>query len=150
MPGPPPKSPATRRRRNKKASAAKVTAAAAAVPDLAKPPKLPTIKGRTWHTLTRQWWADVWASPVAGRLLTIDVHELYLLAVLRDDFWKGDVSRANEIRLQRRAFGLTPEDRNRLDWHVSPPAGAGDGDGRRRAEPGRRQDPRAVLSLVKK
>jgi hypothetical protein len=84
-------------------------------------PKLPAE--RTWHALTLRWWADVWASPMASEYLAADVHGLFRLAVLVDDYWcagspSGRKELAGEIRLQGQAFGLTPLDRRRLEWTV--------------------------------
>jgi hypothetical protein len=48
-----------------------------------------------------------------------DVHGLYLLAVLVDEFWlEPSQQLAAEIRLQRQCFGLTPIDRRRLQWEI--------------------------------
>jgi hypothetical protein len=69
--------------------------------------------------MTRYWWRDVWASPMATEYLRADEHGLFRLAVLIDLFWK-EPSRAlaAEIRLQQQAFGLTPLDRRRLEWNI--------------------------------
>jgi hypothetical protein len=79
MPGPPPKPAATRRRRNR-ASTARELAAVSAV----EAPGLPAE--RDWHRLMVRWWADVWASPMASEYLDADVHGLFRLAVLVDDY----------------------------------------------------------------
>jgi hypothetical protein len=76
----------------------------------AEPPELPAE--RDWHTLTARWWADVWASPMAGEYLDADVHGLFRLALLVDDYWlasspTGRRDLAGEIRLQGQAFGLS-------------------------------------------
>jgi hypothetical protein len=48
-----------------------------------------------------------------------DVHGLYLLAVLVNEFWNAPSKElAAEIRLQRQCFGLTPIDRRRLQWEI--------------------------------
>ena len=144
MPGPTPKNPATRRRRNQPATAAKL----AAVPSGVKTPALP--KGRKWHQQTRRWWKDIWASPMAPEFLQADVHGLFLLAVLVDDFWlEPSKELAAEIRLQRQCFGLTPIDRRRLQWEIERAESAASAPakpkgGRRKAA----EDPRRALTAV--
>ncbi len=76
-----------------------------------------------WHPLTRAWWADLWASPMAGEYDATDVHGLIQLAVLVDDFWHAESPRdrqaaSTEIRLQGVRFGLSPIDRRRLQWKI--------------------------------
>lgn len=69
--------------------------------------------------MTRRWWKDLWASPMAGEYLRVDTHALFRLAVLIDKFWRQPSKElASEIRLQQQAFGLTPSDRRRLEWTV--------------------------------
>jgi hypothetical protein len=116
MSGPPPKPRATRRRRNRASAARELFPAPGATA-----PDLPAE--RDWHTLTARWWADVWASPMASEYLDADVHGLFRLAVLVDDYWRAESPTARrdlagEIRLQGQAFGLTPLDRRRLEWTV--------------------------------
>lgn len=141
-----PKHPSARRRRNQASTARTLLV----VHDV-KTPKLPA--GRTWHTRTKAWWADVWASPMAPEYDASDLHGLVLLAVLVDEFWKEpSQALAAEIRLQRQCFGLTPIDRRRLQWEIDRGEEAEEKIARRRegtkeAKPsGRRADPRALLA----
>ncbi|MBW1600885.1 hypothetical protein JJV70_01960 [Streptomyces sp. JJ66] len=87
----------------------------------------------------------------------VDVHGLYMLAVLVDDFWREpSASLAAEIRLQRQCFGLTPIDRRRLQWEIDRGEDASERTRKRRAAPapkvkadgGGSDDPRAVLHAV--
>ncbi|MEV0646087.1 hypothetical protein AB0I28_12555 [Phytomonospora sp. NPDC050363] len=72
-----------------------------------------------WHHRTVEWWADVWASPMAPEYNNSDRHGLFLLAALVDQFWTAPTTAlAAEIRLQRQCFGLTPMDRRRLQWEI--------------------------------
>lgn len=116
MPGPPAREPGRAARRNKKATGETLDAPA----KRKKPPALPQIKGRRWHPLTREWWRKTWESPLSARYLDVDVSHLKLLAILIDNFWHGETELAGEIRLQRRAFGQTLEDRNRLGVRIVP------------------------------
>lgn len=80
-------------------------------------PQLP--RTREWDNMTRRWWKDVWASPMAEEFLRADEHGLFRLAVLIDLFWTEPSQKlAAEIRLQQQAYGLSPLDRRRLQWQV--------------------------------
>jgi hypothetical protein len=115
MAGPVPKNPALRQRRNKTATRAELVDEA---PRRTRAPQLP--RGREWHKLTRAWWREVWASPMAEEYLEADLGGLYILAELVDQFWTMPATGlATEIRLQRQCFGLTPVDRRRLQWEVT-------------------------------
>jgi hypothetical protein len=121
MPGPPPKDPTIRQRRNTRATTATLPPAAVAA-KRAKVPPLPKRAGKKrkpWHAMTRQWWNDVWHSPMASKYLTADMHGLYVLAELVDQFWHEPTpERSREIRLHRTAYGITPLDRWRLQWSI--------------------------------
>lgn len=142
--GPPPKHPSTRRRQNRSSTAATLT-----LVHNVTAPDLPA--GREWHELTLEWWADVWASPMAPEYHESDKHGLFILAALVDDFWR-EPSReiAAEIRLQRTRFGLTPMDRRSLQWEIERGEEAEERTTQRRqrkSKPKARQkDPRALLA----
>ena len=143
MPGPLPKDPQLRQRRNK---ATTRTTLEATGPQRGRAPQLP--RGRAWRTETRRWWRSVWHSPMAAEYLDADVHGLFRLAVLVDEFWTEPTPKlAGEIRLQQQAFGLTPLDRRRLEWSIEQVEGASS---RRQQRTQRRvietaADPRQVL-----
>jgi hypothetical protein len=106
-----------------------------------------------WHVMTVSWWADIWASPMATEFDHSDVHGLYLLAALVDEFWvKPNQALAAEIRLQRQCFGLSPIDRRRLQWEIERADDAQDRGRKRRAAvpkpPAAGADPRQVLRAV--
>lgn len=111
-----------------------------------------------WHKLTLDWWADIWASPMAPEFDSSDIHGLYVLADLVDAFWLEESPRARtalagEIRLQRQCFGLTPIDRRRLQWEIERTDEAQDRGAKRRAKASPKQpeptaDPRSVLRLA--
>lgn len=113
MPTQPKRNPA---RRNRSATRATLSL----VHDV-EAPELPDA--REWHSQTVEWWADIWASPMAPEFDDSDRHGLFALAMLIDDFWMADkpsvrASLSAEIRLQRQCFGLTPIDRRRLQWEI--------------------------------
>lgn len=150
MPGPPPKDPTIRQRRNRASTAS--TLDPGAIPKRA--PALPTRKKPGWHVLVRAWWKDLWRSPMAAKFLQVELHGLYILADLRDRYWRGEVELASEIRLQEARFGLDQLARWRLQWeiHENPKTAP-------KAEtaapvppppPAPAQDPRRLLSMVKR
>lgn len=114
-------------------------------------PELPD--DRMWHPQTLKWWNDTWASPMAPEYDPSDVHGLFVLAVLIDDFWvRPTWALAAEIRLQRQCFGLSPIDRRRLQWEIEKVDEAVDRGRRRRATapPAKKppKDPLAALRAV--
>ncbi len=118
MSGPAPKLKALRQRRNKKTTAAELPAEGRKGPAPALP-KRHSANGQfvSWHALTKEWWKDLWRSPMAAKFMAADVHNLYLLADLIDAYWKDPSTQlAAEIRQHRMAYGLTPLDRQRLQW----------------------------------
>lgn len=59
---------------------------------------------------------------MARKYLQADLHGLYVLAELVDQFWsKPTPYLSAEIRAVRMPYGLTPLDRNRLDWKIETP-----------------------------
>lgn len=145
MPGPAPKHGSVRARRNKTSTAATLST----VHDV-EAPELPA--DGEWHALTLQWWADIWASPMAPEFEKSDKHGLFILATLVNEFWLSPTKDlAAEIRLQRQAFGLTPMDRRRLQWEIERVDEAQDRGERRRATTPKKApaaDPRSVLHAV--
>lgn len=79
-------------------------------------PPLPSIDIE-WHPNAVAYWEEIWQSPFISELITVDIHGLYIFITLVNQFWhKPEVKLGNEIRMQRRSFGLTPEDRARMRW----------------------------------
>jgi hypothetical protein len=78
---------------------------------------------QVWHAQTSEWWRAIWRSPMSSQWLEADRQGLYRVAMLVDAFWHGggDVRLASEIRLQQQAYGLTPLDRERLQWSFEHP-----------------------------
>ena len=72
-----------------------------------------------WRLEVRAWWDDIWSSPMSGEYHPSDVHGLFRLAVLIDQFWECPSEKLSaEIRLVQRDYGLTPLDRRRLEWTI--------------------------------
>lgn len=159
MPGPTPKDPKIRQRRNKVSTARTFTDDS---PSLiqgegksATYPELPQRK-RKWRAETIAWWEDLWKSPMASEFIECDLHQLYLLADLMDEYWRvlpKDLAKkkelASEIRLQRQCFGLTPIDRRRLQWEIERGESASAKSERRRnagkKSTDHKVDPRSIL-----
>jgi len=113
---PEPKHPSTRARRNRTSTARTLK------PQKGRSKKRALPDGQ-WHSMTVAWWSDLWSSPMAPEYDDSDIHGLYSLARLVDDFWQADSASqramlSSEIRLQRQCFGLTPIDRRRLQWEI--------------------------------
>ena len=109
-----PKDSSSRARRNKVAGARQLQ-----VVEDPEIPDLPDDAEVEWHSLTESWWRDIWSSPMAPEFDGSDIHGLYVLAILVDQFWtQPTAALAGEIRLQRQCFGLTPIDRRRLQWEI--------------------------------
>jgi len=91
---------------------------------------------------------------MAVEFIKSDMHQLYILADLIDQYWRESASRngpspalATEIRLQRQCFGLTPIDRRRLQWEIERGEDANVKGQKRRNAPVKnyKVDPRAAL-----
>lgn len=152
----PKKHPSVRARANKASTAAKLSNDhTAIVPKLPPRPSEITPDGRKvrlgWHSETKSWWADVWASPMAAEFHSSDRHALFIIAVLVDKFWRNPSEKlAAEIRIQRVSFGLTPYDRRRLEWTIESAEESKDRGKARRsrgaaAQPSADDDPRLTL-----
>lgn len=98
-------------------------------------PPLPSHPdGLEWQEQTAAWWEDVWSSPMAAEFVQADIHGVFRLAILVDDFWVNPSTKTHaEIRIAQQAYGLTPYDRRRLEWTVETAEAAKDrGNSRRR------------------
>lgn len=110
----------TRARANKASTA--TTMGATAVRER----EIPTLPEHTaWHPAVQEWWDEMWAAPMSDEYHDSDIHQLFVLARLYQDFYLADPRKprdrlmiAGEIRLQRQSFGLTPYDRRRLEWTI--------------------------------
>ena len=83
-----------------------------------KPPVLPDAE--TFLVGTRDYWATLWASPMAAAWVDADVPGLVRLTRLVDLTARGD-DRAqvlSEIRQLEDRFGLSPLARRRLQWEI--------------------------------
>lgn len=148
--GPPPKPAHLRARTNKKAGAAVLDSTTPPSAPASTIPPIPNPNDRTWHALTLAWWEHVFTSPMAGQYLSTDVDGLGRIAVLVDDFYKGNLSLMAEIRLQETRFGLSPLDRSRLQWEIRPSQPGPVAVPPAQAAPVRRgSDPRKLLMRVK-
>ncbi len=140
-----PKPAYLRQRRNKVAGVATLE-----VPDAPGDiPVIPNPDGRKWHELTLKAWEKAWRSPMATQWLESDVDTLGRLAVLWDAFYKGATQVLGEVRLQEQRFGLSPLDRNRLQWEIKRPE-AVESPAPRPARRTGTHDPRAALMSVVK
>lgn len=110
------KDPSVRARRNK----ATTRATLSADHDVEEPP-LPD--GFVWHSLTQKWWSALWRSPMAPEYLDMDLHGLYRVAMLYNDFWMADTPKERaeiQVRLEKAdaEYGTNPLARRRLEWQI--------------------------------
>lgn len=126
-------------------------------------PPLP-VRPDGWSPMTKAWWKEIWASPMAAEYEESDMHGLWVLAACVDDFWTAETAHARqeasrEIRLQGYRFGISPMDRRRLQWTIenSEEAKAKGAQRRQRAAEGAQEpsktvpagvDPRTILKSV--
>lgn len=140
MPGPAPKDPSTRRRTNRTVTATELTY---------RKGRRPMIPIRRAHRMTREFWASLWASPMASQYTDADVQGLMVLCLVVEDFWTAESARerreaAAEIRQQSVRFGLSPIDRRRLQWTLPKGQGGAEPVGKPAADSGRGRPLRAV------
>lgn len=86
-----------------------------------KAPELP--EGVEWHPLTRRWWADLWASPMAPEYQSADLSGMFRVAMLQNDFWMAGTPKERaeiQVRLEKADadFGTNPLARRRLEWQI--------------------------------
>jgi hypothetical protein len=114
---PTPKPPGARRRRN--TSQAKWRSLPSAGRAGAAP-RLPT-KRPAWLKRTREWWATIWASPMATAWAPADVDGLVRLAELKDLFARGDAPASALPAMQQLEdrYGLNPKARQALLWQIA-------------------------------
>jgi len=145
------KDPSVRARRNQASTRAKLTRSTdVAIPELPE-------REHGWHSLTREWWADIWSSPMSPEWDASDVHNVYIAAAIYDDMWRAETAKerkdaAAEYRLQRVDLGLSPYSRRRLEWTIESADEAKERGQQRRARkvptPDAGDDPRSVLRAV--
>lgn len=148
MPGPTPKDPSTRARRNKTATKATLVADAAIV--------APELPGSDWHSMTLEWWRDLWASPMAPEYDESDRHGLFMYAHMVNDFWTAETSKDRRETLVRieamwKSFGTVPLARRSLQWEIQRAEEAqakGKKQAAAKSPPKPKGDPRAILRSV--
>ena len=116
MPGPAPKDASVRARRNKS-----TTRTTLSDDHNVEAPDLP--EGVEWHPLTRRWWTDLWASPMAPEYQSADLSGMFRVAMLQNDFWMAGTPKERaeiQVRLEKADadFGTNPLARRRLEWQI--------------------------------
>jgi hypothetical protein len=110
---PTPKPPGQRRRRNAGQSQWKELHESGRQGD---PPKLPVGE---WLDSTREWWRTIWCSPMATIWVDADVEPLTRLAVLKDEFDRGERNQLTAIQNLEDRYGLSPKARRQLQWEIA-------------------------------
>lgn len=86
-------------------------------------PDLPPKSARQrWHRETTAWWEAVRRMPHCRLWTETDWRFAIETAVLVEEFWRGEVARAAELRLRSAKLGLTHEDRLKLRIRYTTPA----------------------------
>lgn len=135
MPGPLPKPSSSRQRRNKSASKATLTLAIKHdVPELPEPQEwigCPFSSDSDfyyepeWSEPVRQWWEDIWTSPMSNEFHESDVHGLYQAAMYLHESRNPMLKPAERLGFGRayeaavKNFGLTPMSRRTLQWEIA-------------------------------
>lgn len=147
MPGPLPKDPKIRQHRIHRSTRALLAAENKPIKRIPSLPDLPD--GEEWHQMTVKFWKDVWNSPMSIEYLRADLHGLFRLAILVNQFWLApSVNLSREIRMMGQLFGLSPIDRRRLEWSIEQVEQVRDRGERERIKRGKiieGADPRDVL-----
>ncbi|WP_157965268.1 hypothetical protein [Euzebya rosea] len=97
-------------------------------------PTLPRPNGRGWLKATRDAWARWWRSPMAHEWDASDYYQLVSIAVLLDDWLRGDLDSLKELRHWMQHYGLTPKSRRTLRWAMPDTGDERGPDEARRAE----------------
>jgi len=81
----------------------------------------PELPGEEWLPSTVEWWATIWASPMATVWEDADLDSLVRLARMRDEFHRGElpVSAFSAMQALEDRFGLSPKARRALQWEIS-------------------------------
>ena len=81
----------------------------------------PELPGEDWLPSTLEWWATIWASPMATAWVPADEDSLIRLAKMRDEFHRGDlpVSAFGAMQALEDRFGLSPKSRRALQWEIA-------------------------------
>lgn len=138
--GPPPKPSDQRRRRNAEAAGTVLPADGYHGPS----PDLPPKGGRARWTVRTLAWYQTWrTAPQAATFGPTDWLHLHDTAFVVDEYYRGDLKLAGELRLRMGKLGATPEDRLRLRMAYGQPE-VGTGAAPRRATSERRNRLRAV------
>jgi hypothetical protein len=110
---PDPKPPSRRRRRNPVPGEGQLPAQGRTTP------APPLAKGFAWLEWTREYWATIWASPMATRWTDYDVPALTRLAMLQQRALIDDDRKVlGEVRQLEDRFGLSPRGRRLLGWEI--------------------------------
>lgn len=124
-----PKPPGTVRRRNQESQWR-------TLPSLGRDGPVPALPKRTpaWLKVTRDWWAQIWRSPMSTQWVDADIPTLVRLARLVDTVNRTDGNKSwtgsqqsnllSEIRQLEDRFGLSPSARIKLRWTIADEAPA--------------------------
>lgn len=79
---------------------------------------VPPLPDGEWHPRAARSWALWWTDPAASQWTDAQEGEVVELLALTDEFWNGNTTRANEMRLRADGLGLTQKGKRDLRWRV--------------------------------
>jgi hypothetical protein len=109
--GPAPKLPEQRRDRSPKLRGEWVELSST-------PGEVPSLPDGEWHPRAAASWALWWSDPAASQWSEAQRSELVELLALTDEFWGGNTTRANEMRLRTDGLGLTQKGKRDFRWRI--------------------------------
>ncbi|WNM69904.1 terminase small subunit [Rhodococcus phage GuyFagieri] len=152
----PAKSAETRQRRNKVAGAAKLSL----VVKHDVPPMPPaehwlvaplgiddTDHPTDWSQAVKDWWEDIWSSPMSNEYHDADVHGLYLACFYLQQTLNPYLKMSDRLNASKsyenavKNFGLTPLSRRSLQWEIERADQAQAAGQKRRARSGGEDEP---------
>lgn len=109
--GPAPKFPEQRRNRNEKQRGEWVDIPAHGV-------DVPPMPDGAWSARSIAAWSSWWSDPAATQWTESQFDEVVVLLALTEEFWQGNYTRANEMRLRSDGLGLTQKGKRDLRWRI--------------------------------
>ena len=81
--------------------------------------EIPPLPEGDWHPRAARSWGLWWSDPAASQWTDSQEGEVVELLALTDEFWRGNTTRANEMRLRADGLGLTQKGKRDLRWKVA-------------------------------
>jgi hypothetical protein len=79
---------------------------------------VPALPEGDWHFRAVESWGYWWSDPASSQWTDSQFPELVELLMLSDEFWRGNMARAPEMRLRSDGLGLTLKGKQDRRWRV--------------------------------